>query len=55
MTAAVTITQMTVRQLLGIKRLIGFGLLSLFPAFIFMVSSGNQGGNALLELSLIHI
>lgn len=49
MTAAVTITQMTFRQLLGIKRLVGFGLLALFPAFIFMISSGNQGGNALLE------
>lgn len=49
MTAALTITGVTVRQVLGIKRLVGFGLLSLFPAFIFMVSSGNQSGNALLE------
>lgn len=49
MTAALTITRMTVRQVLGLKRLIGFGILALFPAFIFMISSANQLGNALLE------
>ena len=38
MTAVLAIARNTTRQLLGVKRLIGFGLLTLSPAFLFFLS-----------------
>lgn len=49
MTAALTITRMTTRQVLGLKRLIGFGIMSLFPSLVLFISSGRQVGEGLLQ------
>jgi ABC-2 type transport system permease protein len=47
MTAAMMIAQVTTRQVLGLKRLLGFGALSLLPAVVLFVSSGRQVGSGL--------
>ncbi|NND02371.1 MAG: ABC transporter permease subunit [Acidimicrobiia bacterium] len=39
MTATLSIVQVTARNVLGLRRMIGFGLLSAFPAFIFFLTS----------------
>jgi ABC-2 type transport system permease protein len=42
MTAALAIGRITVRQVLGLRRLIGLGLLALAPTVIFILSSGTM-------------
>jgi ABC-2 type transport system permease protein len=49
MTAVLAIARNTTRQLLGVKRLIGFGLLTLSPAFLFFLSSRNVSPSRLLD------
>jgi len=49
MTAALAIARVTARQLLGAKRLIGFGLLTVAPALLFFLVSRNVGPFALLD------
>lgn len=43
MTAWLTIARMTVRQVLGLRRFIGLGLLALGPAAIFFLGSSRSG------------
>jgi len=49
MTAALAIARVTTRQLLGLKRLIGFGLLSLGPAALFFIGSRRVGRFDILD------
>jgi ABC-2 type transport system permease protein len=55
MSAALAITGMTVRQLLGLRRFIGLGLLALAPSLILFLSLGQQseqaGRNEFIEIS----
>lgn len=49
MKAALAITTMTVRQVLGVRRLILLGLLALAPAFILFLTLGRQSYQAGLD------
>ena len=49
MTAAIAIARVTARQLLGVKRLIGFGGMALAPALLFFIGSRRVGPFALLD------
>ena len=49
MTTAVVIVRKSVRQLLGRRRIVLFGLLALMPAGTFLAFSGDLGGSRLLD------
>ena len=49
MTATLAIVQVTARNMLGLKRLIGFGLLASFPGFMFMLTSRQASEAGRLE------
>ena len=49
MTATLSIAQVTVRNVLGLKRMLGFGLLAAFPAFIFFLTSRQSSDVGRLE------
>jgi len=49
MRAAAALTRRTGRQVLGIKRLVGFGLLELAPAAIFLLSAAELRADRALE------
>jgi len=49
MTATIAITRRTTRSLLGLKRLIGFGLLEIGPALIYLASSARVVDSELPE------
>ena len=50
MTAALTLGRLTTKQLLPVRRFIGFGLLGVAPALIYLISSGSATGSAKLEV-----
>jgi ABC-type transport system involved in multi-copper enzyme maturation permease subunit len=52
MTAAPAIVRMGVRQVLGLKRLIGFAILALSPTLIFLISSTGPNDESDFELFL---
>jgi ABC-2 type transport system permease protein len=52
MSAALAITRVTTRQVLGLKRVLGFGALTLMPSFVFFVSSGTQSASRRFETFL---
>ncbi len=49
MTAAAALATMTARRSLALKRLVGFGLLELAPAFIYLLSAANLRADRALE------
>lgn len=49
MTAPLAVVQVTTRNMLGLKRLIGFGLLASFPGFMFMLTSRQASAAGRLE------
>jgi ABC-2 type transport system permease protein len=49
MTAALAIARVTTRQLLGLKRLVGFGVMTLAPAALFFVGSRSVDAFTLLD------
>jgi len=50
MTALLTITRMTARQVLGLRRFIGLGLLAIAPAGIFFLSSSRSTTTSATEV-----
>ena len=49
MTATISIVQVTARNVLGLRRMLGFGLLAAFPAFIFFLTSRQSSDVGRLE------
>jgi len=49
MTATLSIVQVTARNVLGLRRMLGFGLLAAFPAFIFFLTSRQSSELGRLE------
>jgi ABC-2 type transport system permease protein len=49
MSAAFAIARITIRQVLGVRRLIGLGLLALAPSFILFLSTSQQTDRAALQ------
>lgn len=49
MTATLSIIQVTARNVLGLRRMLGFGLLAAFPAFIFFLTSRQSSQAGQLE------
>lgn len=50
MNRAITISRMTVRQTLGLRRFIGLGALTAAPAGIFILASGRASVDSLVEI-----
>ncbi len=50
MNRAITISGMTVRQVLGLRRFIGLGALTAAPAGIFLLASGQASVDSLVEI-----
>jgi ABC-2 type transport system permease protein len=46
MTASLAIVRATLRQVLGARRVLLFGLLAVFPSFVYFMVSANQSGGA---------